>query len=130
MFTFFAPIILSFFEIRGINEKVETSQALLDIKEGEVKEIVVQDEKIFLTYENNTSKIATKEEGEKFAALHLEINIFQGFHIAEAFVDALYYQSVFAVRSHDDALFVFLHLSRLGIPRQLTKELLNNFVDI
>lgn len=69
LFIFFAPFILSIFELQGVNEKVETSQALADIKEGKVREVKVQDEKLLLTYNGGEIKIAQKEENEKFADL-------------------------------------------------------------
>jgi cell division protease FtsH len=66
---FFAPFILSLVELRNLETKLETSQALADIKEGKVKEIMVQNEKLALTYQDDTTKTATKEEGESFADL-------------------------------------------------------------
>ena len=66
---FFIPFILSIIELRGVTEEIDTSQALVDIKEGNVKEVVVQGESLILTYEDDTGKIATKEEGESFADL-------------------------------------------------------------
>src|SRR4030066_1189277 len=41
----FLPFILSIFSLRGVDTTVDTSQALLDIKEGKVQEIMVQNEK-------------------------------------------------------------------------------------
>ena len=58
---FFAPFILSALELQGIDESVETSQALNDIKEGEVSEVEVENEKFILTYNDETKKVAIKE---------------------------------------------------------------------
>jgi cell division protease FtsH len=69
LFIFFFPFLLSLFEIQGLSDKVETSQALKDIKEGKVKEVVVQNEKFLLTYEDDSVKTATKEQNESFADL-------------------------------------------------------------
>ncbi len=69
LFIFFVPFVLSIIELRGITEEIDTSQALTDIKEGKVKEVVVQGESLILTYDDQTGKIATKEEGESFADL-------------------------------------------------------------
>lgn len=66
---FFLPFILSLFELQGTENNVETSQALTDIKEGKVQKVLVQDEKLLLTYEGGEIKTATKEEGENFADL-------------------------------------------------------------
>lgn len=65
----FVPSVLSAIEIQGINNNLQTSQALADIKEGKVTEIVVQNEQIILTYENGEVKTAIKEEGESFSDL-------------------------------------------------------------
>ncbi len=66
---FFAPFFLSLIEFQKIDTKLETSQAILDIKEGKVKEVLVQGTRIILTYNDNTTKITTKEEGESFTDL-------------------------------------------------------------
>lgn len=66
---FFLPFLLSAFDYTGGDQKVETSKALVDIKEDRVDEIMVQDEKILLTYKDGSIKIATKEDQESFADL-------------------------------------------------------------
>src|SRR3990172_7198293 len=66
---FFLPFIVSVFELQKTESKLDTSQALLDIKEGRVKEVLVQDSKLILTYKDDKVKIATKEENENFADL-------------------------------------------------------------
>lgn len=66
---FFLPFILSLFELQGTNNNIGTSQALADIKEGKVEKILVQNEKLLLTYEGGEVRVATKEEGESFADL-------------------------------------------------------------
>ncbi|OGM12151.1 cell division protein FtsH [Candidatus Woesebacteria bacterium RBG_16_34_12] len=65
----FLPFILSIFSLRGVDTTVDTSQALLDIKEGKVQEIMVQNEKLILTYKDTSVKTATKETNESFADL-------------------------------------------------------------
>jgi cell division protease FtsH len=66
---FFLPFILSIFEIRNQDNRVDTSRALLDIKEGKVKEVTVQNERLVLTYEDDSTRMAAKESGESFAEL-------------------------------------------------------------
>lgn len=66
---FFLPFILSLFELQETNNNIETSQALADIKEGKVEKVMVQNEKLLLTYEGGEVRVATKEEGESFADL-------------------------------------------------------------
>ena len=69
LFIFFFPFIIAIFQFEGLGEEVQISQALTDIKEGEVKEVLVRENKLELTYNNDTVKNSTKEEGEAFADL-------------------------------------------------------------
>jgi cell division protease FtsH len=66
---FFLPFILSVAEFQEDDSRVDTHQALADIKDGNVQEILVQDTRLILTYHDGTTKTATKEEGENFADL-------------------------------------------------------------
>ncbi|MCH7640694.1 ATP-dependent zinc metalloprotease FtsH [Patescibacteria group bacterium] len=66
---FFLPILLSVVQLQSTDQKIETSQALIDIKEEKVAEVMVQDEKLILTYNDGATKIATKETQESFAEL-------------------------------------------------------------
>jgi len=66
---FFLPVILSIFQLQSTENKVETSQLLVDIKEKKVKEIMVQDDRLVVTYESGEVKSATKESGESLAEL-------------------------------------------------------------
>ena len=66
---FFLPFMLSFFGNQEVDESIDTSQALADIRDGAVSEVLVENEKLILTYYDDTTKVAIKEEGEKFADL-------------------------------------------------------------
>jgi cell division protease FtsH len=66
---FFLPFLISVFQLQSTESKVETSQALIDIKDNKVQEVLVQDEKLIMTYNDGTTKMATKEESESFADL-------------------------------------------------------------
>ncbi|MBU0569555.1 AAA family ATPase, partial [Patescibacteria group bacterium] len=66
---FFLPFLISIYELQSTDTQVETSQALSDVKEGRVEEVLVQNEKLIMTYNDGEIKIATKEDGEKFADL-------------------------------------------------------------
>ncbi len=66
---FLLPFIVSVIQFQGLDTKLETSQALADIKDGKVKEILVQNEKLILTYTSGETKTTTKEEGESLADL-------------------------------------------------------------
>jgi cell division protease FtsH len=66
---FFLPFFASIFQLPGTGNKVDTSQAVLDIKEGKVKDVTVQEEKMILTYNDDSIKVATKETGQNLADL-------------------------------------------------------------
>jgi len=66
---FFLPLFLSIYEIGKEDKKVDISQALIDIKEGKVESVEVQNEKLTLTYKDESIKLSTKEESETFAEL-------------------------------------------------------------
>jgi len=56
-------------DLQKTNGNVDTSQALIDIKGGKVKEVLVQNDKLILTYEDGSIKTATKESTESYAEL-------------------------------------------------------------
>ena len=72
---FFVPFILSALELQNTGNKVETSQVLQDIKQGKIKEILVQDNQLILTYAEDDIRTATKEPNESFADLLSKANI-------------------------------------------------------
>ncbi len=66
---FFAPFIVSLFQLQSTESKVEISKLLSDIKERKVKEIIVQNERLIINYENGDVKTAIKEPGDSLADL-------------------------------------------------------------
>ncbi len=66
---FFVPFLVSFFQFSGGAGKIDTSEAIQDIKQDKVKEVTVQDEKMILTYKDSSIKVATKETGQNLADL-------------------------------------------------------------
>jgi cell division protease FtsH len=66
---FFLPFFASLLETTTGGGKLETSQALVDIKDGKVKEVAVQGSRLILTYNDSTIKTTTKEDSESFADL-------------------------------------------------------------
>jgi len=65
----FLPFVISLWSLKGSDLKVETSQALADIKASKVKEVSVEDSKLVLTYNDDSVKVANKEASESFADL-------------------------------------------------------------
>ncbi len=66
---FFLPFILSLFGGEGLIPKVEISQAMIDIKEDKVEKVIIENEKLTLTYKNEEIKTAIKEQDQSFADL-------------------------------------------------------------
>ena len=65
----FLPFILSVFQFQKLETKLTTSQALDDIRNKKVKDVVVQESKLILNYNDGASKVATKETNESYAEL-------------------------------------------------------------
>ena len=65
----FLPFIFSVAQFPGSDNKIDTSQALLDVKDHKVKSVTVENDKLILTYNDGSTKIATKEAGGTFASL-------------------------------------------------------------
>jgi cell division protease FtsH len=66
---FFLPFLLSLFQFPGTNTKIETSQALMDIKDQKVKSVSVENDKLILTYNDGSTKVTTKESSESYSQL-------------------------------------------------------------
>lgn len=67
---FFLPLFTtSYTDIAETQEKIDISQALKDVKEEKTKKVEVEDDKVILTYEEDSTKYAIKEEGQSFADL-------------------------------------------------------------
>ncbi len=66
---FFLPFFLSLFDGEELNQKVEISQALLDIKEEKVEKVVIENERLILTYKDGETKTTTKEQDQSFVDL-------------------------------------------------------------
>ncbi|MEK7111854.1 MAG: ATP-dependent metallopeptidase FtsH/Yme1/Tma family protein, partial [Patescibacteria group bacterium] len=66
---FILPLFFSAVDMKGSSEKVEISRALADIKEDKVEKIMVENERIILTYKSGEVKYAVKEENESLSDL-------------------------------------------------------------
>lgn len=66
---FILPLFFSAVDMKGSSEKVEISRALADIKEEKVEKIMVENERIILTYKSGEVKYAVKEENESLSDL-------------------------------------------------------------
>jgi cell division protease FtsH len=69
IFLFALPFLFSFTGFPGLEERIDISTALNDIKDGKVDTVEVQNEKVLLTYKDESEKVAIKEENQSFADL-------------------------------------------------------------
>jgi cell division protease FtsH len=67
---FFLPLFTNPVEnVVPSEDKIDISQALKDIKDGQTKKVEVENEKVVLTYQDDATKVAIKEENQSFADL-------------------------------------------------------------
>ncbi len=66
---FILPLFFSATDMKGSSNKLDISQALADIKEEKVEKILVEDERIVLTYKSGEVKYTVKEPNENFSDL-------------------------------------------------------------
>jgi len=69
IFLFFFPVLLSLFEVGSSSQKLNIGQALTDIKEGKVREVSVTDNKLILTYKDDSVKLTTKESQDSLFSI-------------------------------------------------------------
>jgi cell division protease FtsH len=63
---FVVPLVLTGVQLGGSENKVELSQLATDIKDKKVKKVLIEDEKLVITYNDDSTKLSTKEEGQNF----------------------------------------------------------------
>lgn len=66
---FVIPIIITGVQMLGTNTNVQISQLVYDIKAGKVKKILIENDKLVVTYKDGTTKLSTKESTEAFSQL-------------------------------------------------------------
>ena len=66
---FILPLFFSAIDMKGSSEKLDISQAVADIKEEKVEKILVEKERIVLTYKGGEVKYTVKEPNENFSDL-------------------------------------------------------------
>jgi cell division protease FtsH len=66
---FILPLFFSAVDMKGSSEKLDISQAVADIKEEKVEKILVENERIVLTYKGGEVKYTVKEPNENFSDL-------------------------------------------------------------
>ncbi len=63
---FILPVFFAAYETRGNSGRVELSQMLTDIKSGKIENVMVENEKMILTYKGGETKYSVKESTESF----------------------------------------------------------------
>ena len=66
---FLVPFVISIFEYQNNSSKLEISQAMSDIKAEKVKSITIDENKMVLTYKDDSIKSTNKESTESFTNL-------------------------------------------------------------
>ncbi|MBU0997983.1 ATP-dependent zinc metalloprotease FtsH [Patescibacteria group bacterium] len=66
---FLVPFVISMFEFQSNSSKLEISQAMSDIKAEKVKNVTIDENKVVLTYEDDSIKSTNKESTESFTDL-------------------------------------------------------------
>ena len=63
---FITPVVLTGIQLGKDENKVELSQLAVDIKDKKVKKVLIENEKLIVTYSDDSIKTSTKEEGQNF----------------------------------------------------------------
>ena len=66
---FFLPPLFSMLGIGSTDLKIDLSQALVDLKNEKIEKVSIEKNNLILTYNDKTTKLATKEEGQSFTDL-------------------------------------------------------------
>lgn len=66
---FILPLFFTSFDLGGGSQKIEISQALRDLKEEKVEKVVVENERVILTYKDGSVRVSSKEQDESFSSL-------------------------------------------------------------
>ncbi len=66
---FFAPFLASLLDSQITGNQIELSEAIANVREGKVKDVEVEAERLTFNYKDGTNKIATKESNISFAEL-------------------------------------------------------------
>lgn len=69
LFLFFAPVVLSFFQTQIEESQIPLSQAIADIGEGKIEQVLVEQERLILEYKDGEKKLTTKEAAVSFPEL-------------------------------------------------------------
>src|SRR3990167_2706532 len=63
---FVGPLLIAGIQLGSSSNKVDISQLVTDIKDKKVDKVLVESNKLLITYKDKSTKISTKEEGQNF----------------------------------------------------------------
>ena len=66
---FIVPVIIAGFQTFGTTNNVDISQVMIDIKANKVNKILIESDKLVVTYKDGGTKFSTKEDVEGFSTL-------------------------------------------------------------
>jgi cell division protease FtsH len=66
---FIVPVIIAGIQMAGSSNNVDVSQLLLDIKGNKISKILIESNKLVVTYKDGSTKFSTKEDAEGFGQL-------------------------------------------------------------
>lgn len=66
---FIVPVIIAGVQMAGSSNSVDISQLLNDVKENKVEKILIESNKLVVTYKDGTTKFSTKENMEGFSQI-------------------------------------------------------------
>lgn len=72
---FFAPVLMGFFQAQIDESQIPLSQAISDIKEDKIDQVLVEQERLVLEYKDGGEKVTTKEASVSFPELLDRSNI-------------------------------------------------------
>jgi cell division protease FtsH len=72
---FIVPVIIAGVQMAGTNSNVDISQLMVDIKANKVNKVLIESDKLIVTYKDGSTKFSTKEDVEGFSQLLKESGI-------------------------------------------------------
>jgi len=75
---FVVPVMIAGFQMIGGSSNVDISQVLTDVKGGKVDKILIEKDKLILTYKDGSTKFSTKESMDSFSQLLKDSGIDSG----------------------------------------------------
>lgn len=66
---FVIPVVVAGVQVAGTSSKADISQVLADIKEGKVEKVMIESNKLVVSYKDGSTKLSTKEDMEGFSQL-------------------------------------------------------------